>query len=192
MNYIIQAIKQYANNQNLENGIDFTLQNDNDNGVYLKDWYVEGITKPTMEQLQAIEQQICNCCELTCLKEQKLIENQANFDYIYFHGVKIFNNAPINVDFYSCLNILGMNAAIDDNRNQPGYPIIVPPLSITWRGDDNQSYVCTEEEFKQLSRIVLDLKNNIQQKLSINKLAIAAATTIEELNLIDTDYSGLL
>lgn len=182
MNNILEAIRHYANNQNLEIDVDFTLQEDNGEGLYVKEWHVAGIEKPTQIQLEAIDIQINDACVLNNAKEAKLVENQANFDAIR-NGIKVIDNIPINVDPTSCLNITGQCSIIMLNIMMQN-----PPITTTWYCDSNYPHEYTQQGFLTLGQTVGYTIFLIQQKLSQNKIAIAAATSLEELNAIDINY----
>jgi hypothetical protein len=183
MNNIIESIRHYASNCSLEIDVDFTLQQDNGEGIYVKDWYVEGIVKPTQLQLETISIQINDACVFNCLKEEKLLENQANFDSIR-NGIKVIDNVPINIDPTSCLNIVGQNSVLLLNIMTQS-----TPLPVTWFDDNNLPNEYTREEFMVLGQTVATTIFLIQQKLSANKIAIEAATSIQELNAIDTNFA---
>jgi hypothetical protein len=71
--YIAQAIEYYTGRTNLEACKDYTLQNDG-NGAYIKEWKVEGITQPTIEQLIGIASQLANAYEFQKIKELAIEE----------------------------------------------------------------------------------------------------------------------
>lgn len=150
--------------------------------TYIREWNVEGIEKPTKEQILSIMDNICN---VEVLRAEKLIENQTNYLSIR-NGVKVVNGVPINIDPTSITNIIGQELLVTINKAKDR-----TPLTITWFDDVNVANEYTEDEFEALSNTIAVTIFLIQQKLSTNKIAIANATTIEELNAIDTNYSNL-
>jgi hypothetical protein len=181
MIYIDRSVQIYANNINLINGINYIFQDDGD-GLYLKLWDIQGYIAPTMDQLQSISD---NQVAFEMAQSNKMDENQTNYNSIR-NGIKVINDVPINIDPVSSTNIAGKVIYILNNRLSGGQP-----LTITWMDNVNIGHQYTEDEFISLATTVATTIENIQFKLSGNKLAIQAATTQVDLDAIDTDYSNL-
>ena len=159
-------------------GIDYTLQDDGQ-GTYIKTWNIVDVSFPLPFQLEPY----FSLCELDFAKMSKLNLNEINYS-AKRNGIEVIDGISINIDPISCGNITGQNMLIFVGRLTGANP-----LSITWFCDNNIGHAYTEEEFITLSKRVSDVIFIIQQKLSANKLAIADALTLEELELIDTTYN---
>lgn len=177
MNYIQEAISHYVGRECVV-GIDYSLH-DIGNGVCIEQWYIQDKAKPTILQLQTIANNLAPSIQLEELKELKMAENQANYD-IVSNGVKVINGVPINIDPKSQANLIGEIVAIMSG-------ISTPP--IVWMCDNNIEHDYSLEEFSNICAIVFGIITNTQKKLSANKIAIANAKTVEELNAIDLDYN---
>ena len=70
--YIAQAIEYYTGRTDLTSE-EYTLQDDG-HGSYIKSWNVEGIAKPTTEQLLAIASQLQNAYEFQRVKKLAIDE----------------------------------------------------------------------------------------------------------------------
>ena len=164
--YIINLVDNSIQNSNMETTEDLT-----NNGYDLTQWSIASDSQVSTYLFQ----QVVNKAYET---------NQANYDSKR-NGVEVINGVAINIDPISCINITGQILQIYVNKASGG-----SPLSVPWLDDSNLPHVYTEDEFISLGQTVSYVIQQIQFKLSNNKIAIQNATTMDDLNNIDMNYSN--
>ncbi len=111
-------------------------------------------------------------------KIQKLADNEKKYTERLKSGV-IYNGIKYDCDDRACLRVSGQSI-----KN-----IKSPKNIIEWFDYDFKPQCLTEEEFNQLEDAIIEINRNIEIKNCQVNEQVLNAQSLEELNLIDTNYN---
>lgn len=109
-------------------------------------------------------------------KDLKIEENDRTRDEALLQGV-LYNSVLFDSDTDQKVNLLATVETLPEGK------------TIVWFGKDNQPLTCTKEDLFNIGGLITQLHSFCWNKNALIKQAINNASTIEEVEAIDIDYT---